>query len=86
MHGPYFTDTEFSTLMALTREEMAAISTAWPVLAHIRDADAEAGVTNALVHLLNYPHGQEKLPAWEEDIQDALAWWQSGKRPEKRGD
>ncbi|GAA3168316.1 hypothetical protein [Nonomuraea roseoviolacea] len=78
IHGPFFEDWEFDTLMGLTRDEVAAIAASWP---HADDADARhLAVNNVLNNLLGYPHGygrrwHEFFSATPEEMADVLARW-----------
>jgi hypothetical protein len=62
--GPFFPESEFATLMGLSRPEVAAVLSAWPETSD--PATQELAVNNVLNNLLGYPHGE--LEAWAERI------------------
>jgi len=78
VNGPFFPDREFQTLFGLTRTEVATVLDAWPATADV--AVQDIAVTNALNHLLSYPH--HKWDAWRssisaspEEVQQILRRW-----------
>jgi hypothetical protein len=86
IHGPYFPDWEFASLIALEREEIAEILTAWPEATVVTswETDAERvqaiAVNNVLTNLLGYPHGlwntlAAQLTAGEAEIRSLRARW-----------
>jgi hypothetical protein len=62
VHGPFFPDWEFHTLMGFTRDQIAVIAQAWPNNEDSEDQDD--AVNNVLNMLLGYPHGYERR--WQE--------------------
>jgi hypothetical protein len=52
--GPYVPDSEFQTVMGVTREEAAAVASAWPDPAAARFTFV--AVSNTLNNFLGYPH------------------------------
>jgi len=65
--GPYFPDWEFSTLIGLSREEVAEVLAAWPEATVTTSSESdparvqESAVHGVLVDLLGYPHGEWDL-------------------------
>ena len=65
--GPYFPDWEFSTLMGMSRDEVAQVLATWPETAVLtsldRDPDRvqEIAVHAVLNNLLGYPHNEWDL-------------------------
>lgn len=56
VHGPFFPDWEFPTLMGVEREEMRAVLDAWPDF--VDADDNRRAINNAFVSLLGYPHDE----------------------------
>jgi hypothetical protein len=89
VEGPYFPDWEFSTLMAVTREEMAHVLASWPDARTTTpwEADPEnvqyVAVNNALNNLVGYPHKKweqlrAELRAEPADLVRLLEKWRGG--------
>ncbi|NUW36754.1 hypothetical protein HTZ77_35910 [Nonomuraea sp. SMC257] len=78
VHGPFFEDWEFHTLMGLTRDELAVVARSWP---HADDPDKRhLAVNNALNNLLGHPHGYERrwhefFSSTPEEMADVPARW-----------
>ena len=54
--GPFFPDWEFETLFGLDRDEVRAVLARW--LDSLTGDNTDLAVTNALNHLVGYPHDQ----------------------------
>lgn len=78
-HGPFFPDWEFETLFGLSRDEVAEIAAAWP-LVDLRRQEVGRAINNALCQLTGYPHGEEKawgryIPVPPSAVEDLHARW-----------
>jgi hypothetical protein len=62
--GPFFPESEFSTLFGLDRNEVAFVLERWPDQEFPQAQDV--AVTNTLNHLLFYPHRQWEV--WRDFI------------------
>lgn len=78
VEGPFFPDWEFSLLFGLGREEVARVRERWPDKKCPKLQDV--AVTNALNHLLFYPH--RKWQVWgdfvsvePEEVGNVLGRW-----------
>lgn len=87
--GPYLPDWELQTLLAVTREELAAVVAAWPDATATTswESDPERvqyiAVNNVLNNLVGYPHGRwasltEELGAGPKDLVEVLQRWRGG--------
>jgi hypothetical protein len=64
VHGPFFPDEEFHTLMGLTRAEVQQILAGWPA---VDETDAQdLAVNNVLNNLLGYPH--QEWDCWRDYV------------------
>jgi len=64
VRGPFFPDWDFHILFGLERDDVAAVLERWPDPKCPEDQDV--AVTNALNHLVHYPHGQWEV--WNDFI------------------
>ncbi len=80
VHGPYIPDDdEFDAVMGYSREDTAAVATAWPEPA--AQGDSYWVVRAALNNLLGYPHDQWRglsraIGAGKDEVRQAQTVWQ----------
>jgi hypothetical protein len=79
VEGPFFPEWEFSLLMGLSRDEVAAVSAEWP---DTSDAETQGiAVNNVLNNLLGYPHRTSEdtwhsfIKATPREVGAVLARW-----------
>ncbi len=79
--GPFFEDREFSTLFGLSRSEVRLVAERWPDVDR-SDTAVDAAITNSMVNLLGYPHGDDEalrvhVPGGRLEIERVLTIWRS---------
>jgi hypothetical protein len=88
VEGPFFPDSEFHTLMGVTRAETRAVMEAWPK----EDPNQlqDLAVSNVLNNLLGYPHGEwdkqdPPIAVNQEQVAAALVRWRGEEKLEGGG-
>jgi hypothetical protein len=78
LHGPFFSEEEFHSLIGLTRNKVAQIAKSWPDGA--APVEQDLAVNNVLASLLGYPHHERQ--AWNDyvsvtrdEVESILARW-----------
>ena len=90
VHGPFFPDWEFHTLLGLTRSEVEIVLNAWPNLPTQTPSGYDSpghfqvvAVNNSMNNLLGYPHGVRagafvrEVGASEQQVAAVLTRWRS---------